>query len=77
MPPSGYIFGTAGRVLTQAAAGGAAFVQGAALGERAGNGQRLFGVQTVRIHINLHFVRVNPGASMLLLSAGGKLSISK
>ena len=73
----GYIFGAAGRVLTQAAAGGATFVQGAAFGERAGNGQRLFGAQTVRVHINLHFVRVNPGAGMLLLSAGGKFGISE
>ena len=75
----GYIFGAAGRVLTQAAAGGATFVQGAAFGERAGNGQCLFGAQTVRVHINLHFVRVNPGAGMLLLrlllSVEGKFSV--
>ena len=77
MPLSGYIFGAAGRVLAQAAAGGAAFVQGAALGERAGNGQRLVGAQAIRIHINLHFVRVNSGADMVQLSAGGKFGISE
>ena len=64
-------------MLTQAAAGGAAFVQGAALGERAGNGQRLLGAQTIRIHINLHFGGVNPGAGVLLLSTGGTFSIAE
>ena len=64
-------------MLTQAAAGGAAFVQGATLGERAGNGQRLLRAQAVRVHINLHFVRVNPGAGVLLLSTDGKFGIGK
>ena len=77
MPLSGYIFGAVGRALTQATAGGATCVQGAALCESAGNGQRPFGAQTVRVHINLHFVRVNPGAGMLLLSAGGKFSVTE
>ena len=64
-------------MLTQAAAGGAAFVQGAALGECAGNSQRLLGAQAVSVHINLHFVRVNPGTGMIQLSTGGKFSIGK
>ena len=64
-------------MLTQAAAGGAAFVQGAALGERSGNGQRLLGAQAVSVHIHLHFGGVNPRAGMLLLSAGEKFNIGK
>ena len=67
------MFGAAGRVLTQTAAGGATFVQGAALGERAGNSQRLLGVQVVRVHINLHFVRVNLRAGVVQLSIAKKL----
>ena len=35
------------------------------------------GLRLIRVHINLHFVRVNPGAGMLLLSAGGKFSVTE